>query len=432
MQSNIKKLPGSRIEFSVSVPVDEFKQFVDAALREIVAETELPGFRKGKAPAAFVRERIGEYALYERAANAAAKKYFFDAAHEHDWTPLEQPHIEVTKLAPNNEFEFTASFSVMPDVSLPDYKALLKGMDKDLREAAVPDEKIQETIAWLQKSRRTYQDAGHPVENGSRVTVDFSVTENGMALQDGTQENYSFVTGEGRVFPGFEEQITGLVKGAEKKFSAAVPQDYWNKAIAGKTVEFSVTVKNIQDVRAPALDDAFAQSLGKFPTMDALRQSIRQGLMQEERDKETQRWRMALLGAIDTQATMDVPDALVSREQDMMVHELEHSVAQTGIDWSLYQKQIGKTEEQMKQEFKDQAVTRVRSALILRAIADTESLEPTKEEVQQEVDRALLQYKTPEEAAKSIDVDALVSYTKNILTNEKVSRFLESCARAQK
>ena len=430
MKSDIKQSKGSRVDVAVSVTAEEFKPFVDAALREFVANADLPGFRKGKAPAELVRERVGEYALYERAANEAAKKFFLDLADQNNWQPLDQPSIEVTKLAPQNDFEFKVSFTSFPDIALPDYKNLLKPMGSLWHEPQVTPAQVQETMEWLQKSRRTFVDAPHAAQQGNRVTVDFSMTENDQPVPDGAQNDFSFVIGEGRIFPEFEQQVLGMEKAATKTFSATLPKDYWNKTIANKTIAFSVLLKNVQDAQMPELDDEFAKSVGKFETIAALEQSVREGMEHEEKEKEQQKFRMAILEAIDKQATMDVPEALVSREQDLMLHELEHSIEQGGMEWKEYLTHIGKNEEQMKQEFKDQAQKRVRYALIMRAVADKENIEPTNDEVQDEVSRALMQYKTPEEAAKSIDVESLVSYTKNILTNEKVSQFLESLARA--
>ncbi len=430
MKSDIKQSKGSRVDVTVSVTAEEFKPFVDAALREFVAEADLPGFRKGKAPSELVRERVGEYALYEHAANDAAKKYFLDLADQNNWQPLDQPSIEVTKLAPQNDFEFKASFTTFPDVSLPEYKTMLKPLGALWHEPQVTPSQVQETMEWLQKSRRTFVVASHAVQPDNRVTVDFSMTENGQPVPEGDQKDFSFVLGEGRIFPEFEQQLVGMETAGTKTFSATLPKDYWNKTIAGKTISFSVLLKGVEDVQMPGLTDEFAKSLGKFETMAALEQSVREGMEREEKEKEQQKFRMALLEAIDKQTTMDVPDALVSREQDLMVHELEHSITQGGMDWKEYQTHIGKTEEQMKKEFEDQAKKRVRYALIMRAVADKENIEPTQDEVQDEVSRALMQYKTPEQAAKSIDVESLVSYTRNILTNEKVSQFLESCARS--
>ncbi len=430
MKSDIKQSKGSRIEASVIVSAQEFEPFVESALREFIADADLPGFRKGKAPAQLVRERVGEYALYERAANAAAKKYFLELADQNGWQPLDQPDIEVTKLAPGNDFEFKASFTSFPDVSLPDYRILLKPLGALWHEPQVTPSQVQETLEWLQKSRRTFTDAAHAAQSGNRVTVDFSMTENNQPVPEGQQNDFSFVIGEGRIFPEFEQQIIGMEKAGQKTFIATLPKDYWNKTIAGKAISFSVLLKNVQDVQLPELNDEFAKLLGKFETIAALEQSVREGMEHEEREKEQQKFRMALLEAIDKQASMDVPESLVLREQDLMVHELEHSISQGGMDWKEYQANIGKNEEQMKQEFKDQAQKRVRYALIMRAVADKENIEPTNDEVQDEVSRVLLQYKTPEQAAKSVDVESLVSYTRNILTNEKVSQFLESCARS--
>ncbi len=428
MTSTITQLGQSRVEIKVSVLANEFQSFVDTALKDFVTEAELPGFRKGRAPASFVKEKIGEFALYEHAAEDAVKKLFADAVAEHSLDPIGKPDVEVVKLAPGNPFEFKAVFFVMPDVKLPEYRAIAQSLTSEYHPVSVSEDTTQETLAWLQKSRRTYTDVSRPAQAGDRVTCDFTISENEKPVEHGAQNDFTFVIGDTHVLPGFEEKMIGVAPKTATSFAFAIPHDYWNKDIAGKTVSFNVVVKKNEQTHDPVLDDAFVKSLGTFETLDALRANVRKGLEAEEKEKEQQRFRTLILKRVDEKTEIDTPPLLIEREQDMMVNELRHAIEETGIDWQMYLTQIQKTEAAIRKEFATQAKDRVRFALILDAIAKKEFIEPSKQEIEQEANKALVRFKTPEEAGKTIDVGALISYTKNVLINEKVSQMLESIA----
>ncbi|OIO50236.1 MAG: trigger factor [Candidatus Brennerbacteria bacterium CG11_big_fil_rev_8_21_14_0_20_43_10] len=428
MTSTITQLGQSRVELKISVPTGEFQSFVDAALKDFTAEAEFPGFRKGKAPAQLVQEKIGEFALYEHAAKNAAMKFFADAVTEHSLDPIGKPDVEVLKLAPGNSFEFKAVFFVMPDVKLPNYRSIAQSLKPEYHSVSVSEDKVQEALAWLQKSRRTYTDVSRPAQTGDRITCDFTILENSKHVEHETQKDFMFVIGEARVLPGFEEKIIGAAAGITTSFTLTIPDNYWNKDIAGKIVNCNVVIKKIGQTHNPILDDAFAKSISKFETMDALRANIAKGLEAEEKEKEQQRFRTLILKRIDEKTEIDTPALLVEREQDMMVHELRHAIEETGIDWRTYMTQIQKTEDEIRNEFASQAKDRVRFALILDAIAKKQAIEPTKEEIEQEANKALARFKNPQEAEKTIDVTALISYTKSVLINEKVSRMLENIA----
>ncbi|KKU10224.1 MAG: Trigger factor [Parcubacteria group bacterium GW2011_GWA1_45_7] len=428
MKSEIKKLPKSEVELTCIVEPHEFAPFVENAIKTIGEGVEIPGFRRGKAPKSMILDRVGIMHIYEEAARDAISHFYAQCANQHQVDPLGTPQVTLHKLAPDNPLEFTIRVAVLPEIELPDYSELLKPLAKERRTVTVTEAMIEDSLVWLQKSRATRVSRIGASQQTDHVIVDFSMTHNGVAIEQGEQKDFMVRLGQHQAVSGFEERLIGVSKGENLEFDLPVTADYWNKTIAGKTIHFSVTVKDIQQEVLPEANDAFAESLGNFKTTADLRHSIKEGLELEEREKERQRFRVRILKEIDSHTICEPPEVLVVSELDTSIKNIKNSIESTGIAWEEYLKQIGKTEDGLRQEFLPQAQERIRFALIINAIAKKEKVEVSDEEVQAEVDKYLIKYRSLVQAEKDIDPKTLIAQTRDILKNEKVSRHLESLA----
>jgi len=426
----------SQIEFSVTVPFEEFEPSVKRAAVLISEERDFEGFRKGKAPYEIVKKEIGEQAIYERAADLAVRRTYPDAfqtalarAREEpgkNRTPIGHPEITITKLAPKNELLYKATVSLLPEVGLPDYaKIAARTRQKEKKDIVVTDAEISRAIDWLRESRTKETAVSRPARDGDAVDIDFEIRSGSAAIDGGNSHNHPLVIGQKKFIPGFEDHLIGMATGTEKKFTLVVPESWHDENLRGKTLDVRASMRTVRERAIPDLTDEFARGLGQFETKEKLIENVRQGLTQERREKERERIRMQIIKDIAISATIDIPDLLIEAELDKMFTELKSGIEQMGMKWDEYLANIKKTVAELRTDWRTEADTRARVALTLREIAARESIEPPEEDVAARANEFLTRYKTIREAEKEIDPDALREYTRGVLRNEKVFEFLE-------
>lgn len=435
MAFELKKLPKSEAEVLITLPFAEFEPYLERALDKIVDETELKGFRKGKAPRDLVARHAGEGAILERAADAAVHGTYagifervateWKSNNHKDFFPIGHPDVTVTKLARGNDFQYKVKLAVLPDVTLPDYKKIAAHARKEKKDISVTEEEIEKTIQWIRESRSPLVAVSRPVQDNDSVEIDFEIRHGGEPVQEGVSKNHPLVIGKGKFIPGFEDQLVGMKTGEEKAFSLTAPEDWHQKAFAGKELEYKVSMNSVQERILPPLDDAFAKNLGHFDSFAALAANVRDGLTQEKQEKEVQRIRALAIEEIAKEVTIEIPDILVDRELQKTIDELKVNVEQMGLEWASYLNHVKKSEVDLHTDLRPEAERRVRIALTLRAIAEGEHLEPSDKEVEERAQEVLKQYTSAGDAAKGIDSGQLREYARGILKNEKVFEFLE-------
>ena len=422
------------MELEVILPFPEFELHVKRAASAMSEERDIEGFRKGKAPYDAIKQKFGENAIYERAAEHAVRKTYPALIEElentppqnmKEFVPIGSPDITITKLAPGNEFMYKAKFSVMPEIVLSDYQKIAKQFAGEKKEVEITEDEIEKTLQWIRESRMEVAAVEREARDGDGVEVDFEIRHGGVKWENGESKNHPLVIGKKTFIPGFEEQLIGMKAGEEKNFSISLPDDWRDKALAGKAIDVHVTMKLVKERKIPELTDEFVKQLGAFESLDALKKNISDGILQEKKEKEQQRVRVLIIEAIAKEIQAEIPDILVERETEKMFNELKNGIEQMGMKWEDYLLHIKKTTDEMKGEWREEAEKRVRVGLALREIAVKENINPTAEEIQKRSDEFLRKYESSEDAQKEIDPDRLQEYTKGILKNEKVFEFLE-------
>jgi len=435
MNHTLTTLPKSQIEIEVTLPFPEFELHVKRAATALSEERDIEGFRKGKAPYDAVKNKFGENVIYERAAEHAVRKTypaliekFEDNPPEgrKEFFPIGSPEITITKLAPKNEFIYKAKLSLMPHIELPDYSAIAKRFATEKKDVAITDDEIMKTLEWIRESRTVVTEVDRAAADGDGVEVNFEIKHNGMKWEGGESKNHPLVIGKKTFIPGFEDYLRGMKEGEEKNFSLTLPDDWRDSALAGKSIDVHVVMKLVKERRLPDLTDEFVKQLGAFDSIDALKQNISTGLLQEKKDKEQQRVRVLVIEAIAKEITAEFPEILVERELDKMIQEMQSNIEQMGMKWEDYLLHIKKTIEELRTEWHIEAKKRVRVALALHEIARKENINPTLEEIEKKSNEVISQYGSPEDAQKQIDPTRLREYTKGILRNEKVFELLET------
>jgi len=304
-----------------------------------------------------------------------------------------------------------------------------KGIKVKKNELKVEKAEIDHSLDYLRKSRAKTITVNRPAEKGNRIEIDFEVRHGGVKIENGTSKNHPLILGEGRFLPGFEKELEGMSAGEEKNFSLKAPKDWPDKRVAEKNLDFKVKMNLVQERQIPELNEEFAKSLGSFTSIDALKESVSAGILEEKEAKEKQRIKIELIEKVAENSKIEVPENLILEELEKMINEFKFSITGFGLDFDKYLQEIKKTIPELKREWKNQAEKRVRMAVCLKAIAEKENIEVSEDEIENKINEELKNYPNTEEVKKNIDLKALRIYTEEVLRNEKVLGLLEKEAK---
>lgn len=408
MKHDIKKVPGSQIELKVTLDNAEFQKYYDAAEAQAASQVTIKGFRKGAAPKELVAAALDHDAIFHEAINDAVRWSLNEVKAEHEWTLIDQPRIEVTDGEPGKGIAYKATLTVFPDIELGNYKKAAAKVFADKKPVTVAQEEIDKTLEWLRNSRAAETRVARAAKAGDMVEVDIETENNGQPVPNSSFQADRFILGQSNFISGFDKHLEGKKENEVVKFSITAPKDYWQKELQEKQLDFTVVVRGVFERAVPALDDAFAQSLGpNFKTADDLTKNVREGLTLEKEEKEKEKLRAKALENIAKDSKMDIPNILVERTLDSMVADVQRMVP-AGDN-----KNPEALIKEMREKLRDRAKTNVASNLVMYKLAQVEKLEPTAEEVGAEAARL------------GVDLAKEHDYIYGTLQNKKVFEFLE-------
>lgn len=430
MHVTVEKQPKSQVKLTVELTVEQMQPYLDRAAEDLSKEYKIEGFRPGKASLGIVVQKVGAQAVWEHAAEHAVRKTFVQAIIDHKLKSVGQPSVSIMKLAPENPFIYAAQVAVLPEVTLGEYKTY----STKPAPVVLKPEQIDTAIEELRSMFATEVLADRPAAMGDKVEVDFTVTVDKVPLENGSSKQHPVMLGSKNFIPGFEEQIVGLKKDDHKTFELQFPKEYHSAHVAGKRAEFSVTVRSVFQVTKPEMNDEFAKKAGTFENLAALRAQIEKNLQSEAQQIEDGKFERALLDELIKRTKFtDLPDLLIESELSKMLHELREEVLrQGGIKWEDYLSGLKKTEDELKKEFRPQAERRVKTALIIRTIAELEKVEVEKTAVEDEVQSTLKIYDNNPEVRGRIDTPDYRDYIRGLMINRRVIEMIKGWATANK
>mgnify|MGYP001127473230 FL=1 len=358
---------------------------VAKALREKAKKAKFHGFRPGHAPAAMVRAAYGQEVQFD-AINALVSAAFVEKVQEGKFHVSGYPDIAPTEGAPENEdtMSFTATFEVFPDVEVPD----MKDASVTEYECELTDADVEKTLDVMRKQRATFEKADKAAA-GDRVVVDFKGTLDGVAFEGGTAKDYAFALGQGRMLPEFENAIRGMKAGETKTFNLTFPENYPAKDLAGKEVQFEVTLKEVDEEILPALDDKFAKDLGVTDGIDKLKADVKENLQREVTARLEARTKQSAMNALLSVAKFPVPHAAVEEQREALVHDAIENMKAQGINLP--------NDSIPANAMLDQAEQRVRLGLQISAIVEKEKITSTDDQIKALADNIAKSYEDPKE-----------------------------------
>jgi len=385
MKTEIKDVSSTKKKVQIEINAQEFNVFYEKALKEMIKELEMPGFRKGMVPESIAKEKISENNILGYGAELAVKEKWDEFLETTDLEIISQPAIEVMKVAKDNEFIFSAEVEVLSEITLPDYISIAKSINKE--KAEVSEKEIEDALKWLQQSRAKFLDKQGPVEKGDYIEI--TVVNNN--LKD------AFMVNEG-------ESFINMNINEEKQVN-----------------DSKIRVDAIKKVELPEINDELAKTLGKFDTLESLKNNIKEGIQQEKDIALKQKQRGEALEKIASKTKIEVPESLIQRECSGLINNLQNRVKnELNISFEEYLAQTKKTKEQVEQEFRKIGEQRVRNFLIIRQIIKNQDIKLTNEEIETRMNEILANYSDKSQ----IDLERIKLYIEDELKNEKVFELL--------
>ena len=409
----------NEVKLTFNVEAEKFEE----AMKKVYAKTakyfNIPGFRKGKAPMQLVERQYGSAIFYEDAFNELVPDIYDEAIKENKIEAVSKPNIDIVQMEKGKELIFTAVVETKPEVELGKYK----GIEIKKIEYNTTDKDIEHELGHMaERNSRLVSIEDRPVEKGDITTIDFVGSVDGVEFEGGKAENHELEIGSNTFIPGFEDQIIGMKIDEVKDIKVKFPDDYFSKDLAGKDAVFKVTLHEIKKKELPKIDDEFAKDVSEFDTLDELKNSIKEKLDTENTEKAKYETEEEAIKAVCDNTKLDIPNGMIELEIDNMIKDMENRLSYQGLNLNQYLQIMGKTEAEIRDNFKEQAERNIKSRLVLEAIVKAEKIEATPEEIDEKIKEMAKQYGRKED--ELLANEQLKEYIKGNLETEKAIDFI--------
>ena len=392
-----------------SIEQAEIQKGLTTAFNKVKGNLNVPGFRKGKVSRQVFNRMYGEEALYEDALNAVLPEAYEAAVKEAGIDPVSQPKIDVDSMEKGQDWVIKAEVTVKPEVKLGDYKELT--VEKQDRE--VTEEDVDARIKREQEAQAELViKEDEAAENGDTVVIDFKCFLGEETFEGGKGENYSLELGSNSFIPGFEDQLVGVKAGESKEVNVTFPEDYQAEDLAGKDAVFKVTVHEVKAKELPELDDEFAKDVDdSVETLAELKEKYRKELTEtKEKAAEDAKDEAAIRQAVENAEIVELPHSMVHDEVHRSMDEFLNNMQRQGISPEMYYQLTGSTEADLHQQFEGEAETRVKTNLVIEAIAKAEGLEATEEDIEKEIQELSEAYNMPVDQIKRVLTEDMLKH----------------------
>ena len=382
MSVQVEKLEKNMAKLTVEVSAEDFKAAIKKAFNKNKNRFAIPGFRKGKAPQAMIEKMYGEGVFYEDAADEAINASYAEAMKESGLDIVSRPEVTIEKIGKDEPFVYSALVAVKPEVTLGQYK----GVEVEKADASVSAEDVEAELKKVQEQNArllTVEDRG--VEDGDQTVIDFEGFVDGKGFEGGKAEDYPLTIGSHSFIDTFEEQLIGKKIGEECEVNVTFPTEYHAADLAGKPATFKVTVKEIKVKELPELNDEFASEVSEFDTLDEYKKDVEKKLVEKKEIEANSKNEDAVVAKVVENATMEIPDKMIDAQAENMVQDMARRMQSQGLSLDMYLKYTGMTVEQMKEQARPDAEKRIRTRLVLEAVAKAENIQISDEKVDEEV-----------------------------------------------
>ena len=380
MKVSAERIPQSQVVLEIEVEPERVEKSLDAAYQRLARRTNVPGFRKGKAPRAMIERYLGHDALLQEALDSLIPEVYREAIDEQEIDPIELPHVEMVSTDP---LIMKATVPVRPTVELGDYQSMWVPRDP----IAVLPEQVDEAIEQLRHRYANLQPVNRPLKWGDILRAEIAISADGRTLVDQRDAEFQLREDATVFLPGLAEKLVGREKGKEEEIELSLPEDFGDPDLAGKPCRCRVLIHEIKEEEMPPLDDSFARQVGEgFPSLEKLRERLAADIREAEQQSSLERYRSQIITTLEESARLEYPPVLVEKEIDRLLREqLGPAGDASGLERFL--RRVGKTEEQLRDELRPAAEQRLRRSLLLSKVAEVENIEVSDGEIDQDIER---------------------------------------------
>ncbi len=381
MKVSLEDVSDIQKRLSIEIPAETVNKHYNQTIAQFRKSVAVPGFRKGRVPKSILEREYGEH-IKNEVLERLIKETLADAIKEADVTMLLEPQFDSSsEIKEGQDFKYSVLIDVEPEIELPEYK----GIELTKPAVEVTDEEIDEQLRQLQKhfGKVTPVDEQRPVQEGDIAIIDYKAFIDGQEVDDLAMTDYYVEVGSGNLNEEFEKGLIGMEKGEEKEITITYPEDAVNSKVAGKTVTYRVSLKNIQTRDLPELNDEFAQSIGiGLKTLDDLKQKIREQIKKDKEEAAESALRQQVFDQLLEKADFPVSERLIEKKLDQMIDNIAGHLQERGMNLE----RAGLDETRLREKMREDAVKQVKTELILDKIAETEKIEIEGEELSQYAD----------------------------------------------
>jgi trigger factor len=417
MNTTVKHLTETRVLVTITLGKPELEAAEQVALKKLAKTTKVAGFRKGHVPLEMVAKHVDPNELGQETLENALSRAVAESFIENKLQALERPEVEVKKFVPGEELEFTAEGDVLPEVTLGDYKNLTV----EKKTATVKKADIDEVIERIQKGFGEKKESNGPAKMGDETIIDFVGKKDDVAFDGGTATDYALTLGSNSFIPGFEEAIVGHKAGDTFDVPLTFPAEYQSKDLAGQDVVFTVTIKKVNQVVLPEVDDVFAAKVGPFTSVDDLKKDIKAEITAQKEREAADVVKDSLVKQLIEVSKVAVPNILREDQIRSIEQDLTQNLMYQGMSFDQYLESKGYADRDawVQAEASEAADNRIKAGLVLAELSKELKVEATAEELAEHINTYKSQYANNPDMAKRFDEPEVQREVANRLITEK-------------
>ncbi len=421
METNITSRTDAEVQFTVTLSEAELSHIKAEVFNNLRLRVKAAGFRPGKAPDMIVERELGSNAVQGEFVEHALQHSYADAIRKHSLPVVSSPQISIERFVPYTELQYKVTVELMPKVKLGDYKKIR------LRRPAVKVEaaEVDQTIQDLRRRQAARLDSEHPAKKGDEVNFDFEGTKDGQPVPGASAKSQTLQLGSGNFIPGFEDQLAGLSKGADKTFDIRFPKDYHEKTLANQVVTFKIHLNAVTELVLPELNEEFIASVSPFKTIEELKADITDRIQGQKTEEAARKYEQDVLDKLLKDSNYKTPESLVAQQLQRMRSELEQNLAYSGLNLDKYLELTKKSQADLDTEMRPEAQRRVALAMVLTEVAAAESLAVSAQELDTELDRLRQDYPDPQTKAELDNPKTREEVYNHLMASKVIAKLLD-------
>ena len=389
MSVKVENLEHNMAKLTIEVSAEELEKALNTAYNKQKRQISVPGFRKGKVPRAMIEKMYGAEIFYEDAANELMQQTYPSAIDESGVDIVSRPTVDVVQIEKGKPFIYTAEVATRPEVTLGKYM----GVTVTKIDTSVTEDEVEAELENQRNTNaRTVTVTDRPVKEGDTAVIDFEGFVDGVAFDGGKAENHSLEIGSHSFIDTFEDQLVGKNAGDEVEVNVTFPEQYQAADLAGKPAVFKVKINEIKAKELPELNDEFAQDVAGVDTLAEYKEELKKNLTEKKENEAKKTKEDEAIQKIIDKSKMDLPEAMIDTQCETMVNEFAQRIAQSGLSMDQYLQFSGMTVDQLKEQVRPEAETRIKSSLVLEQIAKEENIEVSDEDIDAEIEKMAKAY----------------------------------------